>query len=44
MSIFDTSLFLLLIKTLRLPKLLNFILVISTNEVLKILLNVGKKL
>ena len=40
---FDTF-FLLLIKVLRLQKLLNSIQVISSNEVLKILLNVGKKL
>ena len=43
MIIFDTF-FLLLIKILTLQKLLISILVIFTNEVLKVLLKVGMKL
>ena len=42
-AFFDT-LFLLLIKILKPRNLLIYILVISTNEVLKILLNIRKKL
>ena len=38
-----TNMFHILVKVLRLQKLLIYILVISANEVLRILLNVGKK-
>ena len=43
MSIFNTSFFRPLIKVLRPQELLIYILVISTNKALKILLNIGKK-